>query len=285
MSFAERLSAQGLAIFLFHGVIDRCSYVVRNYTGKHILKAAFVSLLRQLKQRGKPVSLDNIVECSESGEPFPPHAFAITFDDGFANNSRIAAPILADLDIPATFYVTTGFIEDNSMSWIDRLEYCLELARPGQLRLPWNTAPEPFHTPADRIHLLDRMRKTIKQDPGIDVGLLVSDVFAQCHVPETNSSLDPLDAKMSWADIRSLHEHPNFTIGGHTHRHAILSFLSATELERKVGLSVELLRNKAGIPPTHYSYPEGLAHCYSEQVIQSLRAWRSLLPYRHRWCQ
>ena len=41
--------------------------------------------------------------------PFPPNSFAITFDDGFENNLSVAAPLLSDLKIPLTIYITTNF--------------------------------------------------------------------------------------------------------------------------------------------------------------------------------
>ena len=37
-------------------------------------------------------------------QTIPKRSFVITFDDGFENNYSVAAPMLDDLNIPATFY-------------------------------------------------------------------------------------------------------------------------------------------------------------------------------------
>ena len=50
----------------------------------------------------------------------PARALAITFDDGYADNAEVAAPILERLGLPATFFVTTGFLQGGCM-WNDRV--------------------------------------------------------------------------------------------------------------------------------------------------------------------
>lgn len=47
-------------------------------------------------------------------------ALAITFDDGYRDNHRNAAPILKRLDLPATFFITSGFISTDHVAWWDR---------------------------------------------------------------------------------------------------------------------------------------------------------------------
>jgi peptidoglycan/xylan/chitin deacetylase (PgdA/CDA1 family) len=48
------------------------------------------------------------------GDTMPPGYAAVTFDDGFRSNYTTALPILSDLGIPATVYVTNSFIDGTS---------------------------------------------------------------------------------------------------------------------------------------------------------------------------
>lgn len=43
----------------------------------------------------------------------------ITFDDGYLDNIEVAAPILRRFALPATFFVTTSFIESSIVPWWD----------------------------------------------------------------------------------------------------------------------------------------------------------------------
>ncbi|HZH28338.1 MAG TPA: polysaccharide deacetylase family protein [Azospirillaceae bacterium] len=271
MDYAARLCDERIAIFLFHGVITTQTHRVRNYTRKHLTADYFASALRSLLAAGgMPVSLDDLVAAQAAGEPLPPRAFAVTFDDGFWNNLGVAAPILADLRIPATVYVTSGFVEFNRMSWIDRIEWAVEQTPSGNLKLPWSERR--FDDDASKRDVLTDIRTHVKSDHRIEPDVLATDIQAQLGLPETWSSDDPLDRKLTWDEVRCLAEDPLFTVGGHTHTHAIMSFLNPADLDREIDTSLSFLRSKAGVGSRHYSYPEGLAHCYSDAVINALKA-------------
>jgi peptidoglycan/xylan/chitin deacetylase (PgdA/CDA1 family) len=271
MTPADRLHEDELAIFLFHGVVERSDYEVRNYTHKHLTREVFVDVMEHLTARGRPLSIADVVAHCANAEPFPPCSFAVTFDDGFENNHAIAAPVLSDLGVPATFYVTTAFIDQNAMSWTDRLEYFMEHTARGALRLPWAEGEQAFGDRDSKIGLLEQIRHRVKTDPAIDVDALVADIFAQEGRPELTFSDDPLDRKMSWDQVAELAGHELFTVGGHGHTHRILSFLNDEALTGDVWDCLRLLAEKASVGPEHYSYPEGLDHCYSDRVIDVLR--------------
>jgi peptidoglycan/xylan/chitin deacetylase (PgdA/CDA1 family) len=77
----------------------------------------FSSQLEMLSAAGfRFVTLVELARLADGGPP-PPGLAAITFDDGMRNNHEIALPILRELDIRATVYVTIGFIESHS-PWI-----------------------------------------------------------------------------------------------------------------------------------------------------------------------
>src|SRR2546428_2831427 len=52
--------------------------------------------------------LHELVELVRRGATLPPRALAITFDDGYADNHRLAFPVLRRLGLTATVYVITG---------------------------------------------------------------------------------------------------------------------------------------------------------------------------------
>lgn len=270
-SYTSFLRDDAFAIFLLHGVIPAQTHPLRNYTRKHLPLGEFTAFLRALLEAGgQPLSMDDVVEVHRGTKALPRRAFAVTFDDGFANNATVAAPVLDDLRIPATFYLTTGFVGSEVRSWTDEMEAALEAA--GEVRLR-DIAPGidgTYTTTEEKIALMDGIRAYVKGDASIDPYAFAARVVEQCAVGDVPR--DPeLDRKLTWEEVHSLAAHPLFTVGGHGHTHRILSFLRAEELESEVETSLRLLREAIGGDVVHYSYPEGLAHCYSDDVIDTLR--------------
>ena len=269
MSYESRLCNREVAIFLFHGVTYTNACAVRNYTRKHLDVEYFSAVVRRLKAHGTPVSMEDIRLHYEDEKPLPPRAFAITFDDGFENNLTVAAPVLLEQKVPATFYVTTGLVDSNLMAWIDRIEYAIELRPRGTLRLPWGERA--FQGADGRKELLNEIRTHVKRDSSIDNDGLASDIQQQLGVPTTYASDHPLDRKLNWDQVKTLAVESSFIVAGHSHTHRILEHLPDAELEWEIDTSLRMLEEKAGIRSAHYSYPEGLSFCYSDRVISVLK--------------
>lgn len=267
---AEHLSEREFAIFLFHGVVRSCDHPVRNYTRKHLPVEDFTSTIAELCRVGRAVSMDDIVAAAEGRADLPSHAFAVTFDDGFENNLTVAAPVLESFMVPATFYITTGFIERNGASWIDMVEYAVEETAVVRLSLQALSLSGSWSSATEKQQLLEDVRTIVKQDRRIDPYDVAAEIWRQLGV-EGMVSDRGLDQKLSWSQICQLDRHPLFMVGGHSHTHRVLEFLEDAALDSEIATSLDLLRRQLGRPVTHYSYPEGLAHCFSDRVIASLR--------------
>ncbi len=54
-------------------------------------------------------------------------AVLITFDDGYRDNYDVALPILRAAGVPATFFLTTGFLDRPVLPWWDHAAYIVKL--------------------------------------------------------------------------------------------------------------------------------------------------------------
>src|SRR5437773_7886298 len=95
--------------------------------------------LQTLRKYGQPMQLQQLVGVLRDGS-LPRQAIIVTFDDGYADNLYHARPLLERYDIPATVFVTAGYIEQEREFWWDELERLL--LQPG-------TLPEKLHVNVD----------------------------------------------------------------------------------------------------------------------------------------
>jgi len=225
-----------------------------------------------LKRNGTPISMDDLIKNIDSGKDFNDKSFAITFDDGFYNNYSIAMPILKKMKIPATFYVTSDFIDKNLTSWIDRIEIAVNSLSYGKIeiskkKLEFNKSQK------SKIKFLDNLRKIIKNNRKIDPYKITNKILKDLNYKkEILHSNNILDKKMSWSQVKRMDSQKLFTIGGHSKTHRILSFLSSEDVKKEINQSLRILEKNLKRKIVHYSYPEGLKHTFSKREISLLKA-------------
>tara|TARA_B100000767_G_C19643445_1_gene483566 strand:- start:399 stop:632 length:234 start_codon:yes stop_codon:yes gene_type:complete len=56
----KNLKDNNYLIFLFHGVIKKNNYKIRNYNKKHITKKNFLSFIKKCKKIGNPISINDL---------------------------------------------------------------------------------------------------------------------------------------------------------------------------------------------------------------------------------
>ncbi len=268
--YTKFLKKDSFPIFLFHGVTQTQKiYKIRNYNKKHITKDHFYKACFELSKAGNIISMDDVYKILTKKKKLKPYSFAITFDDGFKNNLKVAAPILYDLNLPTTFYVTTNFINNNFMSWVDRIERELEKYSKTRINVPWGTYKA--KTNKDKIIFLNNLRKVLKSNPNYNPDEIANDIIYQLGRDIKLTGTSELDKKMTWNDIKLLNSEKIFTIAPHSHNHKILSFCDEKNLEIEISHSIKMLKDKAKIKNLHFAYPDGQRNHYNQKVISSLK--------------
>jgi peptidoglycan/xylan/chitin deacetylase (PgdA/CDA1 family) len=128
-SLASREAAPVGVILGYHRVADRRGSLCLSLREFH-------AQMEQLARDWRPLALAELARAAAAGE-VPPAAVAVTFDDGYRDTLTGAAPILRELGIPATVFLTSDRLADAGEHWWDVLEriFLSEEALPPRLAL------------------------------------------------------------------------------------------------------------------------------------------------------
>lgn len=261
-------------IVTYHGVIpdDR-------WQGWTVADMAPLSLFkRQLsfyRRHYNVIPLSQMVNLLTAAAPRPPRkmpekCLAITFDDGYRNNLNYAVPALANCQLPATFFVTTGFIQSQTSLWWLRLKQIFNAAMKSRtpvkisdnLILPTRdsrTTHQSYRTALAALKLIS----TADREP-------ILSRLAREHQADCQDDFADIFAPMSWDDVAGLHRR-GFDVGAHTVSHPILSRESPEIAAHEIRQSVNLVRQRLGIPQPAFSYPNGQWDDFSTEIQNTVR--------------
>ena len=77
----------------------------------------FEQLLDFFRDNYAVVDIQHVMDASKGERPLPDHALLITFDDGWADNIRYAAPLLKARAMPAIIFVAAQAVQANATAW------------------------------------------------------------------------------------------------------------------------------------------------------------------------
>lgn len=101
--------APGVGILLYHRVAPRQPDVP--FPTMNVTPARFRAQITGLLRRGFQFqSLRKVLEAHQQGQPLPPRSAVLTFDDGFESVWTGAWPVLRELQVPATVFVSTAYL-------------------------------------------------------------------------------------------------------------------------------------------------------------------------------
>ena len=123
LRISSRINRKVLTILFYHGFSHPTeNNGLKKSIAKHLNIDDFEGHLKLITRYCTPISLDQALV----NKRLPVNPIVLTFDDGYKNNYTYAFPLLRKYKVPATIFVTTGFIDQTNFLWTDRLEYIID---------------------------------------------------------------------------------------------------------------------------------------------------------------
>ena len=118
--YVRMYQVRGAVVLMYHSIAGPASAEWIDPRNR-IAPEVFARQMGMLARSRRVISMTQLAEAIHLGETQPAGTVAITFDDGYLDNLAIAAPIRTELNLPATLYLPTGYVERGEPQWIDRL--------------------------------------------------------------------------------------------------------------------------------------------------------------------
>lgn len=268
---SRRMHARSLLVLCYHGV--RADDAPR----RHWLlmpRAEFRAQMAYVARHYRCLSIDDAIDALRRGALSEPTA-CVTFDDGYRNNRTEALPVLRELGIPATVYLSTGLIGTDRRLWTTALELRFErtTATTADLR-PLGLGVAALHDPGARARAAKAACEALKLLPAVERAERAAALAATLPLADGGDSRpgdDGAFAMMDWDDVRAMEETGLVTFGAHTVNHEIVSRLDDDALADEIGGSMDAVAARVSRPSRTFAYPNGRPCDYDSRAATVIR--------------
>jgi peptidoglycan/xylan/chitin deacetylase (PgdA/CDA1 family) len=221
-----------LMVFLFHALVEDAEELNRHFMDPRLCNTLeeLRDFIQYYQAEGYQfVGPDDVV----AGLPSDGNCVLVTFDDGYYNN-RLSVPVLQELQVPAVFCISTGYVRSGKSYWWDVLYR-------GRIR---QAVADP--------QIVQEM-EYVKSLPWKEIEPYLIRQFGF-------AALDPVgdaDRPFNPVELAEFARQPFVHLGNHTRDHTILTNLSAREARQQIAAGQEDLREMCGILPELIAYPNG----------------------------
>jgi peptidoglycan/xylan/chitin deacetylase (PgdA/CDA1 family) len=234
-----------LSILIFHRVLISHDPLLPDVPDA----AAFDRILGWMSSWFNLLPLDRAVALLASAA-LPERAAAITFDDGYADNCRVALPVLRRHDACATFFISTGYLDGGRM-WSDTVVEAVRACRSRDLDLrDIGLGAHAVATIDQRRLAIDAVLRDLKYRPSPERLALCGQLADIVRVPL------PDDLMLTSRELVALRD-GGMQIGAHTLSHPILTSIADDDARREIAGSRTTLESILGVRVGLFAYPNG----------------------------
>jgi peptidoglycan/xylan/chitin deacetylase (PgdA/CDA1 family) len=260
-----------VTILAYHRVLD--NWNEKNFPFDPELISAstneFRWQMKYVRDRYTPITFEALGAHLEGKNTLPSKPLIVTFDDGFDDNYIHAFPILRELELQATFFISTGYIGQSRTFWFDWLHYLVKRYLPVrtirfcELELPQTRATKQIE---DQIGNVLAYAKRLP-DIQLRSALVALEKMIGIEYPQSGF---PESLPLNWEQVREMSANGQ-EFGSHSASHPVLTNLTPEMLQ------VELINSKARLeeeiqrPVIVMSYPDGNSLAFNDNVIDAVR--------------
>jgi peptidoglycan/xylan/chitin deacetylase (PgdA/CDA1 family) len=234
-----------LSILIFHRVLPESDPMVAGA----VTQREFAQIAGNLRRAFSCYPLGEAVARLVSGTPG--HMVAITFDDGYADNYKVALPVLRRYELPATVFVAARYL-DGGIMWNDVVGEAI--SRTSKISLAHESlGPQaiPLHDIGARQQARKKVVSALKYLRQSERERLALEIARQLDVAPRS------DLMLTSGQLKSLSAESLIEIGGHTYSHPILACTDETTAAEEMVRGKEVLEELTGRPVTGFAYPNG----------------------------
>jgi peptidoglycan/xylan/chitin deacetylase (PgdA/CDA1 family) len=259
-SIRTRLTKSWVAILLYH----RVSIKEDKWSFEPLSPEIFERQMEYLSRNFKIVSLDKLVEHIWSEKSFPEKAVVITFDGSYKDNYLYAYPILQKYHVPATIFLTTGYIDSSELFWWDKVGYAVEHTSVKQLNLD-ELGSYSLQSELDKSRAKSIITERLKKLSEDRKNFLIEKMLHLCHVKI------PCDLGkkliLSWKEVREM-DKGGIAFGSHSVTHPIMVNMPFESVKNEIIQSKKDIEERLGKEVTAFSYPDG---DFNAKIVELVR--------------
>jgi peptidoglycan/xylan/chitin deacetylase (PgdA/CDA1 family) len=268
LRWTSRLRPTGIAILMYHSVLERPDCEVNTLGGIMHSSQVFRGQMEVISRHFSPVSLDDALQFLRGDKVLKGRPVVITFDDGYSDNLDVAIPILNQVGVPATFYVAVASVDTRKLPWPSRLRFSMHTTRKPSWRASDGTVYT-LGTFQERDRAFLRASDECCQLAGDTQEAYVTKLERELDaaVPEAKG-----DLMMTWDQVRSTLRSGHI-VGSHTMTHPNMAYIGEADAERELQLSKQRLEAELKQPVPHFSYPcPAMSPHWTQRTVEQTRS-------------
>lgn len=243
----------------FHGVT---SISGNRFNNRHLDVNDFERLIIYFKKNFEIVPLKELFEIHSKNQKPAKKTIAITFDDGYINNFTQALPILKKYNVPATFYLISKGLQDESYYvWPDIIDLIQKNVKQDIILNSHVFKFPDFFCVELQKSLVDFLKSAgSKRDSYVN-----ELVLSFSYYKEIAKQFPELIELIRNSDFHNYSQEPLIEYGSHTHAHYNLEYLNDEECRFELRESKRIIEEFTGKKVISLAFPDG---SYSKRTIE-----------------